>query len=30
MVHAVVYQNNTKASKSQQSADQFIESFKLP
>jgi hypothetical protein len=30
MVHAVVYQSNTKASKSQQSADQFFESFKLP
>jgi phosphatidylinositol kinase/protein kinase (PI-3 family) len=30
VVHAVVYQSNTKASKSQQSADQFIESFKLP
>ena len=30
MVHAVVYQSNTKATKSQQSADQFIESFKLP
>jgi hypothetical protein len=30
MVHAVVYQSHTKATKNQQSADQFIESFKLP
>lgn len=30
MVHAVVYQNNVKKSQSQQSADPFIESFKLP
>jgi hypothetical protein len=30
MVHAVVYQNNPKKSQSQQGADLFIESFKLP
>lgn len=30
MVHAVVYQNKVKKSQSQQSADQFVESFKLP
>jgi hypothetical protein len=30
MVHVVVYQNNPKKSQNQQSADQFIESFKLP